>query len=257
MRSFVFDPKAWPLFCLPLAFLMVGCGMPRTEEVEDAPKPAEVRCVFTTQEIQVDGVLDEEAWAGADPVSLPFLYKPLKDGRISATSVRLLWDLDTLYVGFVCDDDDIWSYSDEPDDELWLGDVVEVFLKPSRSKLSYCEFVVAPNGTLFDARYPSRGAGGYRRFRNWSSNARVATKIRGSDGEWRDTDIGYTVELAIPISAFSEIAEAPSSGTSWTFGIFRYDYSKNLEKKLLLMSGPNPGKEGFHSYEEYRQLDFR
>jgi len=236
--------------------VMTGCEKRR----QDLSVPDEIPvygCRQASGPILIDGNLDEPAWQDVEVIDTFYPYDPEFTGPLSGTKVRLTWDPNHLYVAIECVDDDIWSFSDEPDSELWLGDVVEIFLKPSASKLSYCEFVIAPNGTLFDARFPSRGAGGYRRFSNWSSNAEVATEIDGSDGDWRDTDTGYTVEMAIPFSAFKEVFGVPLPGDVWTFGVFRYDYSKSYEKQLLMMSIPDAPEYGFHYYEKYHHLEFR
>ena len=247
-----------PLFGL-LALVVIATGCNRTgcpQAALPVIAPAEFHCKWTSQDIQVDGLLDEEVWSKADPVPLPFILVPkTPPAVIPSTTVRMLWDAETLYVGIECEDDDIWSYSDQDDEILWYGDVAELFIKPSTDDLSYVEFVAAPNGALFDAVHPSRGAGGFRRARTWSSNARIATRMDGTDGDWSDADKGYTVEMAIPLRAFSP-APVPACGTVWTFGAFRYDYSKSFKKQLLLMSIPEAVHDGFHYYEGYHRLVF-
>ncbi len=234
-----------------LLVALAGCTTPHSDIVV----PAYV-CLLATESIKIDGKLDESTWQQAEVIEIFYPYRP-KDAKIlSGTKASLAWDKNYLYVAIECKDDDIWSYSEQPDSELWCGDVAEIFIKPSTSMPSYCEFVVAPNGTLSDARYPSRGAGGYFRFKNWSSKAKVATIVNGTDGNWKDTDIGYVVEMAIPFSAFSDIAKHPAEGTAWTFGLFRYDFSKSYENTLLMMSIPESKKSGFHYYEGYSQLIF-
>jgi hypothetical protein len=204
--------------------------------------------------IAVDGLLDEPAWQHAETLAVRYVFKP-KEYTVPPpdTTVRLLWDRDYLYVGFTCVDDDIWSFSSQADDSLWFGDVVELFIKPSRVTKNYYEFNIAPNGTLYDASYPSRGAGSFSRFKTWSSGARVATAVNGSDGNFEDYDQGYTVEVAIPWPAFLE--GAPGAGGFWTFGAFRYDYSKSFDDPVLLMSIPGPLSR-FHDYEEYQDIEF-
>ena len=213
-------------------------------------------CYQASSPIVIDGKLDEEAWEQAELIDKFYIYQPEDAENLSGTKARLTWDENNLYVAIECDDDDIWSYSKKADAELWRGDVAEFFVKPSTSELSYCEFVMAPNGALYDARYPSRGSGTFWRFKDWSSKAKVKSTINGSDNNWKDSDIGYVVEMAIPFSAFSDITKKPVAGDTWTFGIFRYDYSKSFEDKLLMMSIPESEKAGFHYYEGYMPLIF-
>lgn len=221
---------------------------------DKAPEPYIVH--RAAQPPKIDGNLSEPDWEHASAITSFNLFRPVDVDQLPKTIARVLWDKTHLYLGFECDDDDIWSYSDKNDDPLYSGDVVELFVKPSRDSLQYYEFVVAPNGAIYDARYPSRGAGLSHRFGRWNSETKIATRVNGSDDEHRDSDRGYSVEMAIPLEAF-EKQERPSEGTEWTFGVFRYDYSKSYEDCLMLMSILEAsGSHGFHHYEAYAPLEF-
>jgi hypothetical protein len=224
-----------------------------------APSSVQTQDVYLVHEseqpITIDGRLDEPVWQRADVLSRFFVFSP-ENARInSPTEVRMLWDAEFFYLAYQCEDKDIWSFSDKPDDSLWDGDVAEFFVKPSRDQMLYYEFVIAPNATVFDARYPSRGAGGANRFKAWESGIRVASTVNGTDNDYGDEDLGYIIEVAIPWEAFRE-AGKPSIGTEWTFGAFRYDYSKLFEEPLLLKSFSGEALHGFHSYESYGAMRF-
>jgi hypothetical protein len=220
-------------------------------------KPPEPYIVHrAAQAPKIDGNLNEPAWERASAITKFNLFSRVDVDQLPTTTARILWDKTHLYLGFECDDDDIWSYSEKNDDPLYLGDVVELFVKPNRDSLKYYEFVVAPNGAIYDARYPSRGAGLSHRFGRWNSEAKIATQVKGSNDNHSDSDHGYSVEIAIPLEAF-ESQERPSEGTEWSFGVFRYDYSKSYEDCLMLMSIPKASaSHGFHHYEAYGPLRF-
>ena len=238
---------------------VMGCATQQSDVSTDSPVVIQTAyiCLQTKAPIKVDGELDEPAWQQAERITKFYPFSPKDAKNLSPTTGRLTWDKNNLYIAIECKDDDIWSYSNKADDELWRGDVAEFFIKPSTSALAYCEFVIAPSGALFDARYPARGAGGFHRFKDWSSKAKIATSIDGSDGDWKDTDVGYVVEMAIPFSAFSDITEKPVAGDTWTFVVCRYDYTKSYEQTLLMMSMPESKSNGYHYYEGYRSLTFR
>lgn len=211
-------------------------------------------CRTACAPVTIDGVLDEAAWLLADRLPIEYVLQPQE--YLTAPprgSVRILWDAQFLYVGFECSDDDVWSFSSKDDEMLCTGDVVELFLKPSREANVYYEFNIAPNGALFDARYPSRGAGGVERGKAWSSGAQIATRVDGTDGDDQDFDKGYCVEMKIPWASFREGAPAPDA--IWTFGAFRFDYSKSFESPFLLKSISAPMKR-FHDYEFYQDIQF-
>lgn len=238
------------------ALLLAVSGCAQLPSEVGVTSVAPYLCRATEGPIVIDGRMDEAAWSEAEPISTFYPFLSVDDAaKLAPTEARLLWDADNLYVSIVCTDRDIWSYSNESDSDLWLGDVGEFFVKPDGDKLAYYEFVVAPNGTLFDARYPSRGAGGHHRFKTWRSGARVATSVDGSDGDQSDEDRSYTIEMAIPLSAF-EGATAPGEGVTWTFNFGRYDFSKYFEQPILLMSMSESLHRGFHYYEGYTDLVF-
>jgi hypothetical protein len=241
--------------------VIIGCATQQQNNVVVEPdtilKGAPYTCKKATDKMVVDGVLNEQAWKDAVRIEKFYPYSPKDATKLSGTRARLTWDDKNLYVAIECADDDVWSYSNKADDDLWRGDVAEFFVKPSTSMPAYCEFVISPAGGLYDARYPSRGAGGLHRFKGWSSNAKVATKINGSDGNWKDTDTGYIVEMAIPFTAFKEFVKVPAAGDVWNFGVCRYDYTKSYESTLLLMTMPESKKNGYHYYEAYSPLLFK
>ncbi|MEA3364367.1 MAG: carbohydrate-binding family 9-like protein [Candidatus Hydrogenedentes bacterium] len=224
-----------------------------------APSSVQTQNVYLVHEseqpITIDGRLDEPAWQRADVLSHFFVFSPENARILSPTEVRMLWDPEFFYLAYQCEDKDIWSFSNQRDDSLWDGDVAEFFVKPSRDQMLYYEFVIAPNATVFDARYPSRGAGGANRFKTWESGISVASTVNGTDNDYRDEDLGYIIEVAIPWQAFRD-AGKPSIGTEWTFGAFRYDYSKLFEEPLLLKSFSGEALHGFHSYESYGEMRF-
>ena len=234
-----------------LSVALTGCQAGGAAKVAPA-----YDCHFATSPVKIDGKLDEAAWAKATKITQFFVLQPEGAKALSPTTARLLWDDRNLYVAFECTDDDVWSYSDKPDDELWNGDVGELFVKPSATGRVYYEFVTAPNGAQYDGKYTSRGAGGFNRFKDWSSGAKIATSIDGTDGDGSDDDRGYVIEMAFPLKAFAG-ATPPADGVVWTFGAFRYDYTKSYEDPLLLMSMPESLHHGFHYYEGYNRLTFR
>ena len=235
-----------------LLFLGLVCPQTIAEE-----KQSTYVCHAATGPIKIDGQLDEPAWKHAQTITLLYPFRPVGATNLPMTTARLLWDKNAVYLAWQAEDIDIWSYSDKNDDTLWKGDIVELFLKPSKTDSKFYEINITPNSAVFDAFYPSRGAGGYQRFKKWNSHARIATHVDGTDGEWRDTDKGFTVEAAIPLTAFLQ-SEAPKAGTKWTFGLFRCEYSRTLDKPLLFSS--LPGKldpiHGFHNYERYQPIVF-
>lgn len=239
---------------LTMTIYMAGLCVHAEDKKEDGALAPYI-CHRASGDITIDGKLDDGAWAKAEAITVFYRYENGQPCDLAPANVRILWGDQFLYVAFNMTDDDVWSFSSIPDDELWQGDVAEIFIKPNTADTRYFEFISAPNGTLFDSAFPSRGAGAFKRFRSWSSGAKVAAQVHGTDGDPSDTDQGYIVEMAIPLTVFPEGQRAPEAN-DWTFGVFRYDYSKSFDDPLMLMSIPKAEGHGFHSYEGYRPLRF-
>ncbi|QDU32097.1 hypothetical protein KS4_01260 [Poriferisphaera corsica] len=210
---------------------------------------------YTSEEMTMDGVLDEEVWANADEVPIKYVFAPEGfEGEVSQTTAKLIWNDEYLIVGIECADKDVRSHSEKHDDTLWDGDVAEFFVKPSEDGPRYTEIVIAPNGAYYDGAYNKRwkdnGAGGP----GWESEAEIGTVVKGTDGDASDDDEGYVVEFKVKLSKFTD-GEPAKAGDVWRFGAFRYDFAKQWEKPLLLMNFEKSEK-GFHYYEGYLPIRF-
>lgn len=212
-------------------------------------------CKRTTGKIKIDGKVNEEAWKSAVVITKFNPYKTSNPEPLPGMKARMLWDDKTLYVAIECDDTDVWSFPKKKDDTtFYLGDVAELFVRPNPDSKFHYELVCPPNGKIFDACFPSRGAGAEFRCHEWDSGMKVKAVVNGTDGDWKDTDEGYTVEMAIPFSCFADCGvDAPSKG--WTFAVCRYEYAAGREQACLMTTMPSDGK-GFHVYEAYSPLIF-
>lgn len=212
-------------------------------------------CRRTTEEIHLDGRLDESAWSRAEIIETWFWLDSSRRQPTVQTRARLLWDRRYLYIAFECQDEDVWSFTDQDDGDLWNGDVVELFLKPSKGKPVYYEWEFAPNRTLFDARYPHRTERKNPANRRWDSGAHIACRVNGTADHREDQDTGWIIEAAIPLLCFSQDVSLPREGTLWTFAVCRYDYSQRRDNPKMTLSSPG-AKDGFHSSEVYKTIHF-
>jgi len=80
--------------------------------------------------IHVDGNLDELGWQMAEQIN--GFQRILNDyDRIeNSTRAKMLWDDTALYLGFACEDPDVWAIFDGEDDPMWSEEVVETFIDP-------------------------------------------------------------------------------------------------------------------------------
>ncbi len=176
--------------------------------------PQVVQAIKTTSEIQVDGILDEEAWLRAPVVKNFFRKEPRQGGDYQyETEVQVLFDKKNLYVGFFCKDSlgvkGIRIQDLRRDFEWGENDIFGIALDPQNLKQYCVAFQTTPYGNQRD-------------FQNFNGNVydngwNTLWKVRT-----RRTDKGYYGEFSIPFKSlrYDKIPEADS--ISWGITLVRY-----------------------------------
>ncbi|MGZ5496123.1 MAG: DUF5916 domain-containing protein [Candidatus Aminicenantales bacterium] len=163
--------------------------------------------------IKVDGVLDEECWAAATAIPLPFEWQP-GDNIPSPVKTECLvtYDLRNLYIAFRCFDPEpkkIRGHLMDRDDTdtLILDDHVSFMIDSFNDERRAFQFRVNPMGVQADANFSE--SEGYEDF-SWDAIWNAAAKI---------TDWGWAVEVAIPLSQLRfHASEGPQT---WGFSAER------------------------------------
>ncbi|MDH5467362.1 MAG: carbohydrate binding family 9 domain-containing protein [Candidatus Aminicenantes bacterium] len=144
------------------------------------------------ESIEVDGILDEPAWEKAPEANDLLQVKSWRSGSESAsTSVKILFDDDYIYIGFLCFDsqpDKIESYATERDMDLRDDDSVFVLIEAAYDRDHYYYFGTNLNGTQSDGKVNLDGRSADSTWNgNWKSVA-------------RKTDSGWNAEIAIDLT---------------------------------------------------------
>ncbi len=170
----------------------------------------------------IDGKLDDAAWKTASP-ALPFVF-PWADqtGAKQSTAVRLLWDEKNLYLAYNCEDTDINVRHTQRDDPTYEDDAVELFINPAGTRGNYYGLEMNARGVLYDYFYAHPQVL-LKRFD--LVGQQLATQIHGTVNQNADKDLGWSLELAIPWSNFSDMAKVlpPAFGSTWTANLNRWD----------------------------------
>jgi len=234
-----------------------------TTAAQQAPPQAEAtlpasECRWADGPIEIDGRSDETAWHAAQPLShfrLAWLKEKQRPPRTS-TEARLLWDEDYLYFFAEMEDGDLYADVTQHDGQTWDNDVFELFFKPLNDDPGYYEFQVNAAGTRMDLFLPRRGSGGYRRFKSTHPFQMDAVVVhRGTLNDYRDRDVGWTVEGRIPWEDFAPCGGKPRQDDVWKFALCRYDYSVDFEGPELSSTAPLE-RLSFHRHEDYAPLRF-
>ena len=155
-------------------------------------QPPRLRALRVSEAIQIDGHLDEPAWAQAEAVT-DFRQQEPNEGQAATerTEVRILFDDRNLYVAVRAFDSDVQHIQARDltrDSDFSNDDKVEVLLDTYHDRRNAYRFAVNPFGTQQDALITDEG-----RVVNLSWDAPWISEAQ------RDAT-GWTVELAIPLS---------------------------------------------------------
>jgi hypothetical protein len=193
------NPARRPALVLSAAAFLCAAmaGFASTSQAPAKPERAESARFQVTKalsKIEVDGVLDEEAWAAAPAILLPFEWQP--GDNIPApvrTECLVTYDIHNLYIGFRCFDPEprkIRAHLMDRDDTdtLILDDHISFMVDAFNDERRAFQFRVNPMGVQADAIFSELE--GYEDF-SWDAIWAAAAKI---------TDWGYAIEVAIPLS---------------------------------------------------------
>jgi hypothetical protein len=222
----------------------------------EPPAVRKANCAWTKDNPTLDGKLDEPAWSKAETLSSFAVFWQNRTPK-TATKPRLVWNHQALWFAAEMEDADLYADVTERNGMTWTNDVIELFFKPAEDALPYYEFQVNAANTPLTLFFPSRGSGGYQRFRalsNLALNAKVS--LKGTLNDWKDKDTGWTVEGEIPWTSFAATGGRPKAGAQWRFALCRYDYAATLERPELSSTAPLTQPD-FHRYEDYGVLIFK
>ena len=173
--------------------------------------PADVRHTRVTrisEKISIDGILDEAAWRGIEPLgefvqALPYPGKPPTE----QTEVRLAYDTNALYIAVRClgsPPDTLLSTTMARDGNTYTDDNIEIVIDPFHDRRNGYYFMVNPAGAMTDGLIVGNRLSGI----SWDGIWDAATRI--DEDEW-------TLELEIP---FKTLSFDPHI-TTWGFNIER------------------------------------
>ncbi|MBN1290681.1 MAG: carbohydrate binding family 9 domain-containing protein [Candidatus Latescibacteria bacterium] len=180
---------------------------------------AQVKPLYITDNIRLDGSLSDDAWKAAEPVS-GFTQMELVEGDPASekTEVRVLYNENTIYIGFMCYDSDpsgIIAKQLKRDGGQGSDDYVEVVFDTYHDMRTGFGFEVNPNGARFDASFRSGN----------SETSNINTEW---DAIWDARSVitaeGWSTEIAIP---FKSLRFPTSDVQTWGINFKRTIRRKN------------------------------
>lgn len=216
------------LFLPALMLAVIAPPVACAAQKADSSRLPAVECRHIERELALTGKLDDPLWQRAKPVNLVDAATGAPAGV--RTTARLLWSEKCLYLGFDCQDDYVWGTYTKRDENLYLEEVVEIFVCPTGKIRQYYEIEVSPLNTVLDTFVLNGKSSENRRWDNFHTFFEynldgLVTKVH-VDGELNKPGAarGWSVEMAIPFAALiGNEKMLPSAGDHWRVNLFRTD----------------------------------
>jgi hypothetical protein len=227
---------------------------------ETLPAPLTYDCRRTPKPIKIDGKLDDPAWHiapwTADFVDIEGDARPMPRFR---TRAKMLWDDRYLYIAAELSEPNVTATLTQHDSVIFRDNDFEVFLKPLPDTPSYYEFEINALNTgwdlYLDKPYNQHG----KADNSWDiAGLRTAVAVQGTLNRPTDTDRGWTVEIAYPLTAFNtrQTVPAPTPGTIWRINFSRVEWTAGNPKEDNWVWSPQ-GLVNMHVPDRWGYLHFR
>ena len=217
-------------------------GTTATKAKDDVPE-IRVPKLPKGESVTIDGKGDEKAWTYA--VSTGPFGDVARGGPNTAFPVnakaKLTWDDANVYVLFEVTDPDLIGIGDPktaPTDftatgqpKLWTKTTVEMMTDPDGDgdNNNYFELQISPQNKVFHSQFDTLGqpfGGGPNDtgpfgHEDWDPKLKSSVVVKGTIDK-KDTDEGYTVELAVPWASFAKGAKQlpPRDSDSWRMNFY-------------------------------------
>ena len=217
----------------------------------------------TKKSMVIDGKLDEAVWSNTRP-SRKFVDLITGEKTQYSTTVKVLWDLEYLYLGYEIQEPNVQAKFTQRDSPIWQENDVEFFIA---GRDAYYELEINARGTLYEGlfvwqdvyetagfstipeldvrreevrrqKFNGVGLRNHPRGLRWAflawdlPNLKSAVSVQGTLNDPSDTDQGWSVELAIPWSALKILDRSiprkwpPRDGDVWRVDVSRFNQQK-------------------------------
>jgi hypothetical protein len=225
-----------------------------------AQAPLAYDCHRTATPIRIDGKLDDLAWQKAnwtsDFVDIEGAAKPTPRFR---TRAKMLWDDNYLYIAAELHEPNVTGTLTKHDSVIFKDNDFEVFIKPLPETESYYEFEMNALNTGWDLFLPKPYSERGKADNSWDVlGLKTAVAVQGTINHTNDTDRGWTLEIAYPLTAFNsrQHVPPPQAGTVWRINFSRVEWTPGHPKEDNWVWSPQ-GVINMHVPDRWGYLHFR
>jgi len=220
-----------------LALLLGVGGVQAADAQSPAPRVEHPRgyvAYRSTSAIAIDGRLTEPAWLAAEWTE-PFvdIEGDARPKPAYLTRVKMAWDESNLYIGALLAEPHLWATLKEHDSVIFRDNDFEVFIDPNGDNHEYYELEINALNTTWDLFLPKPYKDDGKALDGWEiAGLKSAVYLDGTLNDARDTDRGWSVEIALPWKALGQQARRPApprDGDQWRINFSRVEWPLEID----------------------------
>lgn len=238
------------LLLVILGFSLIGVT---AYALQPTSTPKESLTVYKCADFAITGDGASPEWART---TWHELTKLDQGGENYRSRFKILYSGKGIYLIFEGSDKTITTKYTNDFDNLFLGDVFEVFFHPDTTVPLYLEYEINQLDRELVLIIPNL-KGKINGWIPWhyENERRIVKKVKvtGGNPQAGNTIRAWSAELFFPYAIFSPLSNVPPvSGTTWNANFYRLDYDSG---KMIKWSW-TPIDRSFHEFEKYRPVRF-
>ncbi|TWO34700.1 carbohydrate-binding family 9-like protein [Seonamhaeicola sediminis] len=218
------------LYFISLFFLFssfYGCA----QDIPNAIIPKSYVANHTKGLIKIDGLGLEESWKNAEYSDVFIDIEGTKKPKYS-TQVKILWDKSYIYFLATMEEPHVWGTLKQRDTIIFHNNDFEIFIDPDGDAHNYYEFEFNALNAFWDLFITKPYREGNITLNDWDARGiKSAVYIDGTLNNPNDIDKGWSIEIAIPLSAFktSYFQKIDLTDTFWRINFSRVNWDFQLD----------------------------
>jgi hypothetical protein len=188
-------------------------------------------CLKATGTITIDGLMNEADWRRAAWTS-DFMNIEGEAAPRHRTRMKMLWDENYLYVYAEMQEPHVRATETQRDGSVYQDSHFGFLLSPGDSNHDYYEAGINALNAVWDSYFPKALRDGGRNEPQWDiSGLRSAITIQGTLNDASNIDTGWSLELALPWSAFNRhgVQGTPVvAGRTWRMNFWRAQWQHEI-----------------------------
>jgi hypothetical protein len=200
------------------------------------------------ESIEVDGKLDEDAWAAAQwTAEFVDIEGPTREVPRLGTRVKMLWDDEFFYVGAAMEEPHVWGVLRDRDAVIYHDNDFEIFIDPDGDTHEYYELEINALGTEWDLFLVRPYRDGGPAINAWDiQGLKTAVHVNGTLNDPSDRDSGWSVEMALPWDVLGQATRStapPEGGDQWRVNYSRVQWrAETVDGRYVKLDDTPPGR---------------